>query len=71
MKKLVNIRNKDDIMFNIDLFIKLTKDMDIPENRRIPKPENFRWFVRNAFIRNKYHKNFNESIKLVKNILNT
>lgn len=47
-------------------FIKLTEKMDVPDLRREPTETNLRWFIRNAWIRNIGHQNFEAAMRIAK-----
>ena len=51
--------------------IEIPKDMDIPAMRRdTTNPSNVRWLIRNLFVRNKHHPEFEKVMKKLKNLLN-
>ena len=43
----------------------LLKDMDVPDARR----KDFRWLLRNLFVRNSKHPNFEEACGLLKEMV--
>lgn len=47
-------------------FTKLINGMDIPDMRREPTETNLRWFIRNAWIRNIGHQNFEAAMRIAK-----
>ena len=55
---------------NEQKFRDLTFSMDIPKDRREPTDTNLRWFLRNGFVTNQSHKNFQDAVSLAMRILN-
>ena len=53
-----------------NVLIKLPEDMDIPSKRRnLNNPENVRWLVRNLFIQNGNHSQFEEIMNKLKGVV--
>lgn len=44
----------------------LVSDMKLPRHRKTRSPENLRWFLRNALVQNKKHRNLNRAIEVAK-----
>ena len=44
----------------------IPEDMDVPELRRIKSEKNKLWLLRNLFVRNSNHPEFNEVLKKIK-----
>jgi len=47
----------------------LIKGMDLPGERKTVKPENLRWFLRNAKVRNKAHPNIDRAMVKAKQLM--
>jgi hypothetical protein len=47
-------------------FLRLTKTMDIPAERREPTSPNLMWFLRNAWIKNGTHANLQSATDIAK-----
>lgn len=47
-------------------FERLTRDMSIPQNRRIPNEANLRWFLRNALVKNQDHSNLQHALEIAR-----
>lgn len=50
----------------VDRWNRFTKSMDIPDERRVPTPENLRWFLRTGHIKNMNNKNYYFAIEIAK-----
>ena len=46
----------------MDRLLEILSTMDVPDKRK----DDFRWLLRNLFIRNASHPNFEEAIELIK-----
>lgn len=60
-----NSENRNEIRYR-----DLTFSMNIPKDRREPTDINLRWFLRNGFVTNQEHRNFQEAVSLAMRILN-
>lgn len=47
-------------------FRNLVKSMDIPDIRRDPTLANLRWFIRNAWIQNASHRDFDDALDIAR-----
>lgn len=50
-------------------FRSLTFSMDIPKERRDPSQANLRWFLRNGFVVNQNHPNYDSAVDLALRML--
>ena len=53
----------------IKRFERLISSMNLPENRKAFNRPNVLWFVRNSALQNRQHQNFDEAVKLARELI--
>jgi len=53
----------------IKRFERLISSMNLPENRKSYNRPNVLWFVRNGALQNRQHRNFDEAVKLARELM--
>lgn len=51
---------------NRNKYLRLTRDMEIPDNRREPNEANLKWFLRNGLLKNAQHMHVYQALEIAK-----